>query len=276
MNLFVLIACHNRRELTVRAIRQASAAALVAGLNPHFVVFDDGSSDGTSDALNSLDADITVLRGDGSAYWARSMAEAEHAALQHGALRSDDLLLWLNDDVELDDHALRTLLDARSDGTAVVVGAMRHPGSAEITYSGLCRAGAHPLRFRRVTPVGEPTRVDTFNGNCVLVPVGVARLLGGIDGGFSHSLADIDYGLRCNKAGTPVLLASRSVGACARNPAPPPTSALKAWAAFTGAKGGGNYRSLRRILQRSSRSTWWAFIGGTYGLWWLRRVTKRS
>jgi GT2 family glycosyltransferase len=220
--------------------------------------------------------DITVLRGDGSAFWARGMAEAERAALQHEAMGPDDLILWLNDDVELEAQAVNTLLNTANSEDVVVVGAMRDPRTGDITYSGLRRAGKHPLNFRRVTPGNEPIKVDTFNGNCVLVPARVARTLGGIDGGFAHALADIDYGLRCNKLGVPVLLASESVGLCARNPDPARTTTALAWDAFRSQKGGGNFPSLRRILRRTNPHTWWAFIALTYSLWWFRRFAKRS
>ncbi|PZE61612.1 hypothetical protein DEJ24_04980 [Curtobacterium sp. MCPF17_001] len=274
MNLITIIACHNRRELTVRAVQQTQTAAAVAGVTPRFVVFDDGSSDGTAEALRALEADVTILTGDGSAYWASGMAQAERAALGSKTTEPEDFILWLNDDVQLHENAVVGLLAQVPNGDAVVVGAMRDPEDGTITYSGLERAGRHPLNYRRVTPGEKPVRVETFNGNCVLVPVSIAHRLGGIDGKFSHALADIDYGLRCNKIGIPVLLAPRTAGTCARNNEQTYSTAKAAWAAFTGSKGGGNFSSLRRVLRRTNPKTWWTVMIATYSLWWLRRIFR--
>lgn len=273
MKFLVIVACHNRKMLTIQSIQRAQAAAEEAGIEISFTVFDDASTDGTGEALRSMPIALQVLRGDGSAFWAKGMAAAESEALENAAGGSDEFILWLNDDVVLDDDAfvrLRRSIDRNP--RAVVVGAMRDPQNGEVTYSGMRRHGMHPLSFRMVSPGLSQTKVDTFNGNLVIVPVLVARRLGGIDGVFSHALADIDYGLRCLRLNVPVVLASSTYGTCPRNPIGPRRRALDDWRAFTGAKGGGNYASLKRILIKSNRRSWRMFILATYALWWIRRV----
>jgi len=59
--------------------------------------------------------------------------------------------------------------------------------------------------------------VDTVHGNVLLVPRETYRLLGGIDGGFAHSYADNDYGLRLRRADGENVLAAGHVGTCAPN-----------------------------------------------------------
>ena len=142
------------------------------------------------------------------------MAVAERKALE----APPDFLLWLNDDVLLADDALSRLLAALASaaGRAVAVGALRDPRSHQLTYSGVRRAGRHPLRFRWIEPQGRPIEVDNLNGNVVLVPIEVARRVGSIDAGFVHSAADFDYGLRARKVGARLMLASGFVGECDR------------------------------------------------------------
>lgn len=273
LNLSIIIACHNRRELTVRCIEKAKAAADYAGAKASFTVFDDGSTDGSADAIARLPVSARILTGDGSAYWARSMAFAETSVLGDASVPENGLIVWLNDDVELDVRAFAALAETveRAPGS-VVVGAMRDPLSGETTYSGMRKTGFHPLKFDLVPATGCMQSVDTFNGNLVLVPVGVARQLCGIDGGFSHALADIDYGLRCGRLGTPVILAPATYGTCPRNELPRPRSIRSDWRAFVGPKGGGNFASLVRILRRTNRRGWPVVIAATYGLWWARRL----
>ncbi len=281
MRAIVIMACFNRRDTTVRSIEGARLAADVAGVELSFVVFDDGSTDGTAEALAGLCGQITVLRGDGTYFWARGMATAEAAALESIALgriapadgAGEIHLVWLNDDVFLDDDAfLRLAETVAAHPGAIIAGATRDPEGGHVTYSGLASGGRHPLNFKRIAPTNAPQRVTTFNGNLVVVPASVAARIGGIDGGFSHALADIDYGLRAQRLGIAVLLSPGTCGTCPENPAERPQPAGAEWQRFLGAKGGGNYPSLRLILMKSHRRSWFAFVASTYALWWLRRI----
>jgi GT2 family glycosyltransferase len=254
----------------------ADRAAQAAGVAISFIVFDDGSTDGTSRMVGELPLDASLIRGDGTAFWANSMAAAEAAAFNKDTFAESDFILWLNDDVVLDDDALSRLTEcAQNHVGSVVVGSMRDPMSGTVSYSGLRRGGAHPLRFDRVDPESVAQPVETFNGNLVLIPGHVAFRIGGIDGGFSHGLADIDYGLRCTRAGIPVILAPGTYGSCPRNPSPAPGSLLQEWSRFTGLKGGGNFKSLRRILRKGYRKSWLIYVSATYSLWWIREIKSR-
>ena len=275
MKLTFIVACFNRRELTVRAAQQVLAAADLAGVSSTLIVYDDGSTDGTSESLQLLDPRIEVLAGDGTAFWAKSMAAAEEHALSQQVM--PDYIVWINDDVDFDDDFVqRIVAAAQLNPGAVVVGAAREPGTQDISYSGMVRGGVHPLNFRRIEPaVDDVLPVETFNGNLVLVPVDVARRLGGLDGQFSHGLADIDYGLRCGRAGVSVLLAPRTYGECARNAMPALTTVSNDWKRFTSAKGGGNFGSLRHILRKSNPVIWPAVISATYAKWIVKRLAQR-
>jgi GT2 family glycosyltransferase len=273
VNYHVIVACHNRKELTVQAITRAQIAADVADVRISFTVFDDGSTDGTAEALSAMSESIRVLRGDGSAFWAQSMAIAEKDVLSRDESGDGGFLVWLNDDVALDENAFVRVKSvfAGVPEASIVVGAMRDPTTSQVTYSGMRRNGLHPLSYELVDPGHGTQLVDTFNGNFVVVPIAVAVLLKGIDGGFSHALADIDYGIRAARAGIPRVLAPGTFGTCERNQTPPRQSIRQDWRAFLNAKGGGNYLSLRRILRKRNRLTWRFVIALTYLLWWARR-----
>lgn len=273
MKITVIMASHNRVRLTVVAIARAQQAADFASLDVNFIVFDDGSTDNTVSALASLTQQIHVMHGDGNAYWAKGMANAEHVALNGELGSRPDYLVWLNDDVSLDLHAFAQLTRVPpGDFTKVLVGAMRDPVNEQITYSGFRRSGAHPLRFALIEPTTAHQAIDTFNGNFVLVPTAVAVRVGGIDGSYSHALADIDYGLRCARLGIAVVLMPGTHGTCARNDEPVYQHLFADWVSFVGIKGGGNFASLRRILRKSNPCTWAVFILISYALWWSRRV----
>ena len=110
-----------------------------------------------------------------------------------------------------------TLAEAYPWRPVLLAGSVCDPETGVTTYGGQRRRDWHPLRYALVTPPDVPTTVDTVNGNVLLVPRETYRLLGHIDGGFAHSYADMDYGLRLRQAGGENVLIPGHVGTCAAN-----------------------------------------------------------
>lgn len=176
----VLMTCHNRREMTLRCL-----GLLTTQLRSSDKVFlvDDGSVDGTADAIAKCFDMVHTVRCDGSLFWARGMRKAWETSVSE---RQDwGAYLWLNDDTELRDDAIAKLL-AVNNGERIVVGDLED-SNGEIVY-GLRHGGV-------------------FTGNCVLVPRKVYEKLGMICGGYSHAWADSDYAIKAKRAGIDVVSA---------------------------------------------------------------------
>ena len=219
MKLAVLMACYNRRAKTVECLQHLAIAARQAGVEYQLFLFDDGSTDGTAEAVQAMAPDAVILRGDGSYFWNRSMNRAFDAALQVGF----PAYVWLNDDTMLQPNAFSLLLSARdfaAPDDAMVVGAVSDPDGTHTTYGGLRDVDPRfrPFLARLVDPADSPQDVDVMNGNVVLIPDGVARKLGNLDPVFEHGMGDFDYSKRARKLGIRVLLTAGYVGACSRNP----------------------------------------------------------
>lgn len=207
-----ILTCHDRRELTLRALagwfgQRDHGADLAA------VLVDDGSTDGTAASVATEFPQVTVVPGSGSLYWAAGMALAE----RHARRADPDALVWLNDDVVLADGCLRELMSTSAGSTppAVVAGALADPETGAVGYGAFAPRRWHPLRGWLVEPAGRPMPVRAIHGNVVYVPRAAYTRLG-IDGGFAHAYADFDYGLRLDRAGHPVLLTAGTVGWCSR------------------------------------------------------------
>lgn len=273
IRLVVLMACHNRRETTLRCLSSLSRAIDIAPAieSTRVVLVDDGSSDSTGSAARGEWPGLRLIEGSGSLYWAGAMALAEATALSE--VGDATHLMWLNDDVVLDQDSMSRLSGAAAkDGNAIICCALRDPQSQEITYSGLERTGRHPLRFRRVAPsTAAALPVETFNGNLVLVPLDTARGLGGIDGALVHQLADLDYGYRATKAGISVVLAPGSFGSCPRNDEPRfEGSLLERWREFHSQKRF-PFGPRRRFLKRHGGRTWPIYLLSPYPRFLLGR-----
>src|SRR5688500_4668302 len=102
----VLMTCHNRKALTLACLEMLRRQPLFAAENLFLV--DDGSSDGTGDAVRQAFPTANVVQGDGSLFWNGGMRLAWDRAKAAG--RDFDFYLWLNDDVKLSPDALDMLV----------------------------------------------------------------------------------------------------------------------------------------------------------------------
>lgn len=222
LRLCLVLSCFNRRELTLACLQAAEASAAQAGLHLHAVLMDDGSRDGTAEAVLQRFAWVDVLRGDGSLFWCRGM----HTAMGHALTQAHDHYLWLNDDTLLQPDALAQLAETaqqlrdESKAPVIVVGSTQDPQSGRPSYGGRRRASRwRPTRFELVPPTPAPQRIDTFDGNIVWLSAEAARAVGNLDAAYEHAMGDTDYGLRAARAGVAVWLAPGFQGHCAENPA---------------------------------------------------------
>lgn len=211
----VLLAVRNRKQQTVRLLGDLIPQLERANLSFVVVVTDDGSTDGTPDAIVDAFPQVQVERGSGDLYWARGMKRAE----QRARTFSPNQYLWLNDDAALAPDAVERALGlAASAPNAVIVGAFDGGGTDEVTYGGLVIVSRFPLKLSRVARSGELQRVQTFNGNFVLFPSAAMHQVGGIDDQFHHHFADWDLGLRLDGRGVPIVVMAGLAGRTPRNP----------------------------------------------------------
>lgn len=213
----VIMTCYNRSSVTLRCLEllfeQVGAGREFALI---VILVDDSSPDGTAELVKNRWGDrVVVLNGTGDLFWAGGMAFAHGFA----ARENPDYILWLNDDVELEQSAVADLLVACRDagGDAIVAGWLRDPSSNELTYGGYCSKGRKPGSLRLVSPASHLLEIDAFNGNVVMVPRAVYHAVGGPDGAFAHAYGDWDYGYRVAQQGFKSYLSAASVGRCARN-----------------------------------------------------------
>ena len=216
-----ILACHNRKKLTLAALDALYAQKFDIPVSISTYLLDDGSSDGTAEAVETTFERATVIRADGSLFWNEGMRTAFAAALKDGS----DYYLWLNDDTTLYTNALQTLLNTHSDlankgrAESIVVGSVQDPNSKSLTYGGMLRNSSwHPFHFKLIPPTTKAQKCDVMNGNCVLIPSQVAIKVGNMDPGYSHAIGDIDYSLKAGKHGVDIWIAPGYAGTCSNNP----------------------------------------------------------
>lgn len=208
----VIMAIHNRKEKTISCL-ESLLASKPNNVRLAIYICDDGSTDGSERAISMLDENIKIIRGPGNWYWARSMFEARKSVMN-----DFDELLWLNDDVILFKNAIQLALEYRiQNPNSILVGQFLDKDLNEISYGGYMRRNLNPLAYSRVLALTGSIKVDTFNGNFVLVSKDLESRLGWIDGDFAHAYADCDYGLRAIQHGISNLVLPGYIGTCSQN-----------------------------------------------------------
>lgn len=212
----MLIACHNRRDTTRRCLESLERQTLPPDTRFEVFLVDDASTDGTGEMVRSSFPNVHVIEGSGDLYWTGGTSLAE----THARAVAPDFLLWLNDDVVLDDGAISDLLHCSSrhgDG-AIVIGSTREPGTSQPSYGGQVRRNRNqPLGLSVVHPNGSDQRADTMNGNVVLIPRAVRETVGPLEKRLVHNAADHDYGFRATAKGISIVVAPSFAGSCAFN-----------------------------------------------------------
>ena len=220
VRIAVLMTCFNRRVMTLAGLTSLHRQAGLENCEVTTYLVDDGSKDGTAEAVQEAFPAVHLLRGDGSLFWNGGMRKA----FAEACLTGYDGYLWFNDDTVLEPDALQRLLATarewqREHGPAIIVGSVQDQLTGAHTYGGFVmeRHGL-AMSLQRVLPdIQQPLPCDSMNGNFVLIPAEIGRVLGNLEERFRHQIGDVDYGLRARAAGFDVVLAPGYFGYCSSN-----------------------------------------------------------
>lgn len=216
MKIAFLLTCHNRKEQTVSSVKRVLAQRRPNVSKLDIILVDDGSTDGTAEALASVAPSIVILKGDGSLFWNRGM----HRAFAYAIAHRYDFYIWLNDDTILYDDALVRMyeLTQQVPEKSILIGSLVDPDSGELTYGGLRRKNKlRKLKFSTIPPSDQLVECDTMNGNFVIIPSSVVAKTGNLDPAYTHAFGDFDYGLRAKAKGCKLWIAPGYYGTCAKN-----------------------------------------------------------
>lgn len=279
----VLMTCYNRVRITSRCI-DALKVQTGAGFKLEIIVVDDGSSDGTAEAVMAAWPEADVISGDGSLYWCGGMRLAFEAAINRGY----DFYLWLNDDTQLEENALSRLIDTYSEvvpllgSSVIVVGSVLDPQTHTLSYGGWkSKAGFRVTRsWEQFSP--DPDKwieCNTMNGNCVLVPAAVVAKIGNLDPVFRQGMGDLDYGLRLASHGGHVIVAPGYFGYCSKNDGKglwfeSSVPLRTRWRRLVGPKGF-PVRSWKAFTSRHKGRLWIMSFVAPYLLFWFKAIGSK-
>ncbi|HEX8265865.1 MAG TPA: glycosyltransferase family 2 protein [Pyrinomonadaceae bacterium] len=226
----IVFPCHNRREITLQCLRSL-ARIDKTGLEVHIVVVDDGSTDGTSDAIRREFPEVEIFAGDGNLWFTAGTNRGIEAALKH----KPDYVLCINDDEIFDSRFLRRMVDAAEANPRSVVGALLvlwddmktvfQVAPRWKTWQGGWR---HYYRQTVHTVPDKAFEVGLIVGNCVLVPTEAIRECGLMDERNFVNFGDAEWTPRMRKRGWRLLLEPQARVFCQPN-VPPKSLRNHSW-----------------------------------------------
>lgn len=169
-SVYVIIPVHNRKNVTLQCLDNLS---LCGDLNRYYiVVVDDGSIDGTTEAIYDLYPEVTVLKGDGNLWWTGAIRKGMEYAYAQGA----EFFIWLNDDCYPQQGTINKLLDiCKNDPKIIAGGQSLNPDTFIPSYGGI-------IGKNKISPVNAlPNSVlecDGLCGNIVCINKSVVKAIG--------------------------------------------------------------------------------------------------
>lgn len=168
---------HNRKDTTLACLKTLFASEL-EGIHLHAIVVDDGSTDGTADAIQDTFPQAEIIAGDGTLWYSEGVNVGVRAALA----RNPDFILIYNDDSRFPPNLIRQLLNTAQFHPTSLVGPalVDWDSGSQVFQTGIrwqtSYGGWRPL-FRQTVddlPSG-PFPVEMIAGNCILIPTRAFR-----------------------------------------------------------------------------------------------------
>lgn len=131
-NAYIIIPVHNRKAITLQCLDTLEKNGDLHKY--HVIVIDDGSTDGSSEAVKSFYPDVIILIGDGNLWWTGAIKKGMEYAYEKGA----EYLIWLNDDCYPYKNSIDRLVELCKSNFKIIAGCQCFdPDTLKFNYAGI-------------------------------------------------------------------------------------------------------------------------------------------
>ncbi|MCF8320864.1 MAG: glycosyltransferase [Flavobacterium sp.] len=217
----VLLTCHNRKDKTLSCLNSLYRAYQRNNNQLEMVVYltDDGSTDGTSEAVSEFYPEVNILVGNGNLYWAGGMRNSWNESLKIDF----NWYLLLNDDTDVFEDLFIELEYAIEYCSKVflkkgiIIGTTQDESTQQITYGGSVYINKFKGTFKILIPNSKYQKCELGNANIMFVYKDVVKQIGILSTDYVHGVADYDYTLSAIKNNIPVIIMPKFVGFCSQH-----------------------------------------------------------
>ena len=207
-NVYIIIPVHNRKAITLQCLDTLKKNG--DRDRYHVIVVDDGSTDGTSEAIKSLYPEMVILAGDGNLWWTGAIKKGMEYAYEQGA----EYLIWLNDDCYPKKDTILKLINTCQSHKNTIVGAQ----SLELdtfspSYGGIITKGNNIIETHALE--NNLLECDGLSGNLVCIHKNLVRDIGYPNYQiFPQYYGDVTYTHRAKSNGYKLLIQGDAIAFC--------------------------------------------------------------
>jgi GT2 family glycosyltransferase len=229
LKIEIVIPVYNRRETTLQGLRSLSRINKNR-FDVQIVIVDDGSTDGTGEAIRKNFPEIKVIEGDGTLHY----AAGTNRGISDALTRNPDFILTANDDAVFHPEFLQRLIKTAQKNPHSIIGGLLllwdEPHKVfQVAQEWKTLEGGWIIP-EDLTAFNVPQtafEVECIVGNCVLFPVEAIRENGLMDEErFPHGWGDAEYLMRMKKNGWNLMVEPKAFIWCEPNTYPKPLHQL--------------------------------------------------
>ncbi len=193
--LYILLPVHNRCEITKLFIDCLNAQSY---RNFHLVLIDDGSTDGTEQMVRKKIDNLTVLKGNGSWWWAGSLQQG-YDWLKKREINDSDTILIINDDVIIEKDFLAKGKSLLSSGNqSILLAQFRFSADAQPIETGIDA----DLKHLSFASASSPEKINCLSTRGIFLKWGDFLNIGGFHPRLlPHYWSDYEFTIRANRKG---------------------------------------------------------------------------
>lgn len=209
----------NRRDLTLQCLKSIGRLDL-NNIDLHVVIVDDGSTDGTEEAIKENYPEVEIIKGDGNLYYTAGFNRGVEAALKH----EPDYILGFNNDSVFDHKFLRAMVECAEKYPKSIVGSLLLLWDTphklfQVSPQWVTKFGGWRHWYQQTiwTIPDKVWEVDIIVGNCLLFPAEAIRNLGLMDEKRFVQYGDAEYTPRMKRNGWRLLIEPKARVFCKPN-----------------------------------------------------------
>jgi GT2 family glycosyltransferase len=206
--VYIIIPVHNRKFTTLKCLKTLQTNGDLERYT--VLVIDDGSTDGTDQAIQVQHPSVNILYGDGNLWWGGAIKKGMEYAYAQGA----EYLIWLNDDCYPTQGTIDGLIKCCQSYSKAIVGAQcLDPDTLKPSYGGIL---LQHCKIQSISAeLGTFIECDALNGNLVCLPRSIVNTIGYPDfSNFPHHYNDFVYTHKAQKKGYKLFISHQSKVYC--------------------------------------------------------------
>ncbi len=215
----VVTPVHDRRDETLQCLRSIHRSNLPS-IDLHIIVVDDGSTDGTADAIRSDYPETEIVKGDGTLWYTAGTNRGLSAALKH----DPEYILAINNDQIFDENCILEMVSCAEKHPRSVIGSLllnwdtpHRLFQVSPRFELLSGGFRHWYKQTIWTIPEKPWEVEIIVGNCVLYPATAVREVGLMDEESLVQYGDAEYTPRMRRSGWKLLIEPKARVFCKPN-----------------------------------------------------------